>query len=146
MPRMTAEEFQEHYGWDEATALEMVTLLENVTDEEIDGGGLAQPTPPDPNGVPHPDEWTPARIREVVQSEFALEQAGKLIEQAREKRGLSTRELALKVGVSQPRVIQVQNAGETLNLTTLVKFAGALGYRLRLEFVPEEGGESLKTL
>jgi len=51
-----------------------------------------------------------------------------------------------KVGVSQPQVIQVQNAGETLNLTTLVKFAGALGYRLRLEFVPEEGGESLKTL
>jgi len=143
---MTAEEFQEHYGWDEATALEMVALLENATDEEIDGGGLAQPTPPDPSRVPHPDEWTPTRIHEAVYGEFALEQAGKLIEQAREKRGLSTRELAQKVGVSQPRVIQVQNAGETLNLTTLVKFAGALGYRLRLEFVPEEGGESLKTL
>ena len=124
----------------------MLALLEKVTDEEIENGGLAKPAPVDPNRVPHPDEWTPARIREAVYGEFTLEQAGKLIEQAREKRGLSTQELAQKVGLSQPRVIQVQNAGETLNLTTLVKFAGALGYRLRLEFVPQEGGESLKTL
>jgi len=53
---MTAQEFQEHYGWDEATALEMVALLENVTDEEIDGGGLAQPTPVFPKRIPHTDD------------------------------------------------------------------------------------------
>jgi ribosome-binding protein aMBF1 (putative translation factor) len=141
MSKLNAQELAKLYGWEE-TSPELLAMLAEFSDPEIAQGGLAKPV--SQQATPS-SGWTPQQIRETVDTEVALEQAGKLIEQARAKRGMSTRELARKVGVSQPRVMQVQGAGDSLNLATLVKFASALGYHVRLELVPDEGGEPLRT-
>lgn len=88
--------------------------------------------------------WTPAELQETVVTELALREAGRLIEKAREHRGITTRELAARAGVSQPRVMQIQSAGESLGIHTLVKFAAALGYKVVIELVPEEGGDPIR--
>jgi transcriptional regulator with XRE-family HTH domain len=56
----------------------------------------------------------------------------------REKRGLSQRELAERMGASQPYVAKLESGRvENLGLRTLVKCALALGASLRIELQPE---------
>jgi transcriptional regulator with XRE-family HTH domain len=56
----------------------------------------------------------------------------------REKRGLSQRELAERMGASQPYVAKLESGRvENLGLRTLVKCALALGASLRIELKPE---------
>ncbi|WP_034336681.1 helix-turn-helix domain-containing protein [Deinococcus misasensis] len=117
-------------------------LDENPSDELLTL--FAQPQPSDFPKMSQVRSWTPSELKETVQTEITLREAGKLIVKARELRGMSTRELAGKVGVSQPRVVQIQSSGETLGIQTLVKFATALGFRVVIELVPEEGGEPIR--
>jgi hypothetical protein len=49
------------------------------------------------------------------------------------------------VGVANPRVAQIQKAGNAIEIPTLAKYAEALGYDLEIAFVPRQGGERLVT-
>lgn len=53
---------------------------------------------------------------------------------ARKNAGISQRELARRLGVSQPRVAAIERA-EDLNLSTLARYAEAIGGQPRVEIV-----------
>jgi len=71
--------------------------------------------------------------RERINFEISL--IGKMIE-AREKRGLSQRELAEISGVKQPAIARLENLKATPQIDTLFKVLYPLGYTI--EIVPIE--------
>jgi ribosome-binding protein aMBF1 (putative translation factor) len=75
--------------------------------------------------------------------EIEVQNAAELIRKAKEKRRISQRDLASRVGVANPRVAQIQKAGNAIEIPTLAKYAEALGYDLEIVFVPRQGGERL---
>jgi ribosome-binding protein aMBF1 (putative translation factor) len=77
--------------------------------------------------------------------EVKVRNAAELIRKAKEKRRVSQRDLASRVDVANPRVAQIQKAGNVTEIPTLAKYAEALGYDLEIAFVPRQGGERLVT-
>lgn len=65
--------------------------------------------------------------REKIDFEVAL--IGKLIE-ARERKGLSQKELADMCGLKQPAIARLEKMSSTPQLNTLIKVLKPLGYRL----------------
>ncbi len=56
----------------------------------------------------------------------------------REKEGLSQRDLALRIGASQPYVAKLESGRvQNLGLKTLIKYAAATGTRLTVSFEPD---------
>ena len=74
------------------------------------------------------DRVSPAE-REKICFEVAL--IGKMIE-AREKRGLSQRELAKLCGVKQPAIARLESLKATPQIDTLFKILAPLGYTLAI--------------
>ena len=62
---------------------------------------------------------------------FEVELIGKMIE-AREKKGLSQRELAELSGVKQPAIARLENMKATPQIDTLFKILAPLGYTLSI--------------
>ena len=58
---------------------------------------------------------------------------GVLLKQAREESGLTQEELALRLNTKKSAISRIENHAEDIKLSTLDKFAKALGKRLRLE-------------
>ncbi len=55
----------------------------------------------------------------------------------REKEGLSQRDLAVKIGTSQPYIAKLESGRvQNLGLKTLAKYAAATGTRLKVSFEP----------
>ncbi len=73
--------------------------------------------------------------REVLDEELSW-----LLSYLREKRGLSQKEVAERLGLSRSRVSQLEtSAGLSMSLESLARYAQALGLSLRLEFADEKG-------
>ena len=62
---------------------------------------------------------------------FEVELIGKLIE-AREKKGLSQRDLAQLSGVRQPAIARLESMKSTPQIDTLLKILAPLGYTLSI--------------
>ena len=60
---------------------------------------------------------------------------GVLLKQAREEAGLTQEELAVKLDTKKSAISRIENHAEDIKLSTLEKFAHALGKHLRLEVV-----------
>ncbi len=58
---------------------------------------------------------------------------GVLLKQAREEAGLTQEELAVKLDTKKTAISRIENHAEDIKLSTLEKFAHALGKHLRLE-------------
>jgi len=58
---------------------------------------------------------------------------GVLLKQARENAGLTQEELAARLKTKKSAISRIENHAEDIKLSTLEKFANALGKRLRLE-------------
>ncbi len=58
---------------------------------------------------------------------------GVLLKQAREEAGLTQEELAVKLDTKKSAISRIENHAEDIKLSTLEKFAHALGKSLRLE-------------
>jgi len=58
-----------------------------------------------------------------------------LLKQAREEAGLTQEELAVKLDTKKSAISRIENHAEDIKLSTLEKFAHALGKHLRLEVV-----------
>lgn len=56
-----------------------------------------------------------------------------LLKQAREETGLTQEELALRLNTKKSAISRIENHAEDIKLSTLKKFARALGKRLYLE-------------
>ena len=59
-----------------------------------------------------------------------------LLQQARERAGLTQRELAQRVGTSQPAIARLEQGATNPTLDTLARCAAATGFELRIELVP----------
>lgn len=79
--------------------------------------------------------------RKKIDTEFAKDfdsgyeqfKIGVLLKQAREEAGLSQEELAAKLKTKKSAISRIENHAEDIKLSTLEKFAHALGKQLRLE-------------
>ncbi len=58
---------------------------------------------------------------------------GVLLKQAREETGLTQEDLAVKLDTKKSAISRIENHAEDIKLSTLEKFAHALGKNLRLE-------------
>jgi len=58
---------------------------------------------------------------------------GAILKQAREEAGLTQAELAAKLNTKKSAISRIENHAEDIKLSTLEKFANALGKELRLE-------------
>ena len=58
---------------------------------------------------------------------------GVLLKQAREEAGLTQEELAVRLDTKKSAISRIENHAENIKLSTLEKFAHALGKHLRLE-------------
>ena len=58
---------------------------------------------------------------------------GVLLKQAREEAGLTQEEVAARLNTKKSAISRIENHAEDIKLSTLEKFANALGKRLRLE-------------
>jgi len=102
------------------------------------GEGPVEPGP-DAERIAGP-QTTPAEIAEAVQTELVARNVGELLSQARRQSGLSQSALAEKAGVGRSWVNQAERK-EYLELPSLVRLAGAMGYRVRIELEPKEDGK-----
>ncbi|MQA90973.1 MAG: helix-turn-helix domain-containing protein [Gemmatimonas sp.] len=59
---------------------------------------------------------------------------GRLVKHTREVEGLSQRELAERVGTSQPAVAKLEQGSSNPTVRTLARYAEALGLDLRVDF------------
>ena len=58
---------------------------------------------------------------------------GVLLKQAREEAGLTQEELAVKLNTKKSAISRIENHAEDIKLSTLEKFANALGKKLHLK-------------
>ncbi len=58
---------------------------------------------------------------------------GAILKQAREEAGLTQEELAAKLKTKKSAISRIENHAEDIKLSTLEKFANALGKEIRLE-------------
>ena len=58
---------------------------------------------------------------------------GVILKQAREEAGMTQEELAARLHTKKTAISRIENHAEDIKLSTLEKFANALGERLRLE-------------
>ena len=70
---------------------------------------------------------------EALQPEFAIVQA--MID-AREKTGMTQKELSEKTGITQADISRLENGNANPSLKTLQRLAEGMGMTLKLEFVP----------
>ena len=68
---------------------------------------------------------------------FEVELIGKMIE-AREKKGLSQRDLAELSGVKQPAIARLESMKATPQIDTLLKILAPLGYTLSITPIKKE--------
>lgn len=80
------------------------------------------------------DEWGLARD---VEEEFNRLMLHQRIADLRERAGLSQEQLAKRTGVSQPMIAKLESGrASNLTLRSFIRYALALGYTPRIEFVP----------
>lgn len=72
--------------------------------------------------------------RAMIELEVAL--IGKMIE-AREKKGLSQKQLSELTGMKQPAIARLERLQTTPQLNTLIKFLTPLGYKLSIVPIEE---------
>jgi HTH-type transcriptional regulator / antitoxin HipB len=61
-----------------------------------------------------------------------------LLRRAREQAGITQRELAERLGCTQPAISQAEAGGASLSISTIQRFAAALGCDLQLAIVSRD--------
>ena len=86
-----------------------------------------------------PGEMTPLEMAQTVQTELILRSVGQLLSLARQQSGLSQAALAAEAGVGRSWINQAERK-EYLELPSLVRLAGAMGYQVRISLEPTISG------
>jgi ribosome-binding protein aMBF1 (putative translation factor) len=74
-------------------------------------------------------------LEQGLSEAFLTENIGVMLRQARLKSGLTGTELAARLGLSKVRISQLERIGSDVEVSTLARVAGALGYDLQLQLV-----------
>ncbi len=67
------------------------------------------------------------------EKEFEIFKIGVLLRQAREREGITQEEIARKLNTKKSAISRIENHSEDIRLSTLRKYAEALGKEIRLE-------------
>ncbi|MGL4610461.1 MAG: helix-turn-helix domain-containing protein [Trueperaceae bacterium] len=87
-------------------------------------------------------EINPTELVAMLEREVQSERVGELLKQARETQGVTLRELARRMNVKHPTIVNFEKAS-SVELSTVARVAEALGYEVWLELSPKQGGEML---
>lgn len=87
-------------------------------------------------------EMNPKELVKTLEREVQAERIGELLKQARETQGVTLRELAKRMNVKHPTIVNFEKAS-SVELSTVARVAEALGYEVWLELAPKQGGELL---
>ncbi|MBI1926895.1 helix-turn-helix transcriptional regulator [Candidatus Poribacteria bacterium] len=74
-----------------------------------------------------------AEFVKEYESGYAAFKIGVLLRQAREEAGLTQEDLAIKLRTNKSAISRIENHAEDIRLSTLRKFAEALGRKIRVE-------------
>ena len=85
---------------------------------------------------------SPERLTETVGDALLERRLSDVLREARVRQGLGAETGAL-LGVGRSRISRIEHEADRLELGNLIRYAAALGYGVRLELVPEAGGEAL---
>jgi ribosome-binding protein aMBF1 (putative translation factor) len=72
---------------------------------------------------------------------IAVQTVGDGLRQARKRRKLTSRQLASQLDLSQTRIMEMERANTELELRTVARVAEGLGYRVKLELIPDDVNE-----
>ncbi len=120
----------------EQLSLEQRKALENVLNRPDNSVA----TPPKNTGVA--PEISLDELRDTLQNAVLTHNIGQALEQARKQRGLSGRAVAKKRDLHFTRVQQLENA-TNLELSSVVRHAASLDYKVTLVLEPLEGGQRI---
>ena len=70
---------------------------------------------------------------------LTAQRTGELLQTARKSRDLTQKQLAAKLGRAQSRVATLERPGNEIALSSVVRFAHALGYNVTMKLEPVEG-------
>jgi ribosome-binding protein aMBF1 (putative translation factor) len=87
-------------------------------------------------------EMSLKKFEATLEREVQAERVGELLKQARETQGVTLRELARRMKVKHPTIVNFEKAS-SVELSTVARVAEALGYDVWLELAPKQGGEML---
>jgi hypothetical protein len=86
---------------------------------------------------------TPESLQEQVSEALLERKLGEVLRLARTRMGFTGTEAGARLGIGRARVSRMEHEAENLGLGAITRYATALGYKVRLELIPEHGGESL---
>ncbi len=76
-------------------------------------------------------------MTDELSSPVDARQIGLLVSSLRDKAGITTTELAGRVGISQAQISRLENGKHGFRSSTLARIAEALGYDARVVFAPK---------
>lgn len=112
---------------------EVEEMLNMLTEEEIETGIL--------KGRGFEDDTPGATFEEfkaMLEDALLTKSVGEAIERARKDKNLTPEEVGQRVGVSRMRISQLEKA-ENIELSTLVRVASAMGYKVQIALQSEDG-------
>jgi ribosome-binding protein aMBF1 (putative translation factor) len=74
-------------------------------------------------------------VRRAFEEERAMLNIGLALAKERQKKGLSQREIARRIGTSAPQISRTERSPEHSNVQTLQRYAKALGMKLDMKLV-----------
>jgi ribosome-binding protein aMBF1 (putative translation factor) len=83
------------------------------------------------------EEWTPAQIEAAVNEMVLAKLVGDLLAEARKQSGMTMNEVAEKMSVTRGRVKGLEHPEASLEVATVARMAGAMGYKLTLTLDPQ---------
>jgi ribosome-binding protein aMBF1 (putative translation factor) len=116
-----------------------------LTPEQLNKLQMMRGKPPRLAKMRRPKEVAPlevAALEQMVTEMIALQAVGESLKIARKQRRLTTRQLAAELGVSQSRVVHMEQANDNLEIQTVARVAKTLGYRVLLQLIPEDASEA----
>jgi len=117
---------------------ELAALLDEFTDDEIASGVVMAPKEA-LEGAPVSIEGMEAAYERAV----LTESLSRLLRLARNSQELSLAELGRLLHVSKARVHQLEEEGANLEVSTLCRYADALGYDVLLTFKERDDGKTI---
>lgn len=110
----------------------MEELLNLLTNEEIETGIIKPRFESKSEGTSF-DEF-----KAMLEEAIVVKHVTEALEQARKEKNLTLEEVGRRVGVSRARIKQLETS-ENIEVSTLVRVASAMGYKVQIALVAEDG-------
>lgn len=111
---------------------EMEELLNLLTDEEIEIGIIKPRSESKSEGTSF-DEF-----KAMLEEAIVVKHVTEALEQARKEKNLTLEEVGQRVGVSRARIKQLETS-ENIEVSTLVRVASAMGYKVQIALMSDDG-------